>query len=1087
MKKLLFTFLLFMFYLFQTEIVSAQVLMNSSGSYSQDFNTLASSGATSTWTDNSSIANWFWQSTATGTTYAIDNGGSNSGGRKSYGTTASTDRAMGSLGSGSATVAYGILLKNTSGGTITDIKISYTGEQWRNGGNTTVQPLSFFYKTSTSAITDLTPSSNTNWTSFTSLNFSSLINTATATALDGNASANKTIFTNIPITGITINNDEYLMLRWQDVNDVGNDHGLSIDDITITWTISNATTPPSLTANTTNNSVDNSFDISFTDDATWRAAITSVNIGSSALTQGTDYEILPGILRLKPQGSNPLLTTSGSKSINITATGYLPATVTQEINSGVISLTNSTVNISGLFNTGVSRTVTATAKDQYSNAITGYQFKYDFSYINNNATTPEIYTIDSKQYTSNSTDSLFTNLTGSNGSATLSVAIPVIVDPNDGFSLQIQLNDGAANIGNLLSFTKLPPEITLTCSDPATTILYPSSSKNLIYQAKVVVVNDSSRLTSLNVNLSGSYTSTSIKSYGFKLIYSSNSTLDASDTPIDSVSSSATGSGELLHFINVSKNFTVGTAYLFITVDIETNPILNETFIAFISGNSNFNFGSNPSYGTGSFTAGLGHTIKPNPTMTELVVPKYFGAKTASSANTNRTPFAVCLKFENLIPNTTYNLKSGIDLTTAAATSFGAGQMWDGSAFSTNNLANAFTTNNDGNSAPVWIFLQPTGNASRFGGGQMHNIRIGVYTGATAPGSPTFVGTKTITTLDIASTPITTDTTDDGAFLYGTSPLSAGKYILVYDNESGTGDPLYAYQIRTSAPTQSTQTSLPREIDSVFMQAGTTIEGNWVAVIPGMYSGFTGVKRIESRNADNTVYAYNIDADGIWPSGANTSTALRKDVITITETDAKLDPNPFKTLNINALLQGSYDASISAMRAAVDDLGNFMFSPTITDTITIELRDANDPTINIATFSGAILNTNGTCEISGIPSILNNSYYIVIKQRNHIETWSSNPISFGASTINYDFTTDANKAYGDNQMEIAPGIFAIYGGDVNNDGLIDGSDLSDVQNDSNNFTIGYTVTDVNQDGLVDGSDLSMIQNNSNAFISIMTP
>lgn len=1082
MKKLLFTFLLFMFYLSQTGIVSAQILMNSSGSYFQDFNTLVSSG-TGTWTDNSSISNWFWQSTATGTTYTVDNGSSNSGGRKSYGSTASTDRAMGSLGSGSATVAYGILLKNTSGGTITDIKISYTGEQWRNGGNTSVQALSFFYKTSTSIITDLTPSSNTNWTPFTSLNFNSLINTSTAAALDGNASSNKTILTDIPITGITINNDEYLMLRWQDVNDAGNDHGLSIDDITITWTISNATAAPSLTANTTNNSVDNSFDISFTDDATWRAAIISVNIGSSVLTQGTDYEILPGTLRLKPQGLNPLLTTSGSKSISISATGYLPATLTQEIKSGDISLTNSSVSVSGLFNTGISRTVTATAKDQYSNAITGYQFKYDFSYTNNDITTQEIYTIDSKQYTSSSTDSLFTNLTGSNGSATLSVAIPVIVDPNDGFSLQIQLNDGSTNIGNLLSFTKLPPEITFTCSDPATTILYPSSSRNLIYQAKIVVLNDSSRLTLLNVNLSGSYTSASIKSNGFKLIYSSNSTLDASDTPIDSVSSFATGSGELLQFINVSKNFTVGTAYLFVTVDIESSPILNETISAFISGNSSFNFGSNPSYGTGSFTAGLGHTIKPSPTMTELIVPKYFGAKTASSANTNRTPFAVCLKFENLIPNTTYNLKSGIDLTTAAATSFGAGQMWDGSAFSTNNLANAFTTDNDGNSAPVWIFLQPTGNASRFGGGQIHNIRIGVYTGATAPGSPTFVGSKTITSLDIASTPITTDTMDDGAFLYGTSPLSAGKYILVYDNESGTGDPLYAYQIRPSAPTQSTQTSLPREIDSVFMQAGTTIAGNWVAVIPGMYSGFTGVKRIESRNDDNTVYAYNIDADGIWPSGANTSTALRKDVITITETDATLDPNPFKTLTINALLQGCYDASISTMRAAVDDLGNYVFSPTITDTISIEFRDAITPTTIISSFNSRILYTNGTCIIDGIPASLNDVYYIVIKHRNHLETWSSSPVSFSSDIINYDFTTSSSQAYGDNLAELIPGVWGIIGGDTDRSGFIDSDDMNIV--DNNNYNSGYLDADADGNGFVDSDDMNIVDNNN--YIGTVTP
>jgi hypothetical protein len=58
-------------------------------------------------------------------------------------------------------------------------------------------------------------------------------------------------------------------------------------------------------------------------------------------------------------------------------------------------------------------------------------------------------------------------------------------------------------------------------------------------------------------------------------------------------------------------------------------------------------------------------------------------------------------------------------------------------------------------------------------------------------------------------------------------------------------------------------------------------------------------------------------------------------------------------------------------------------------------------------------------------------------------------------------------------------IYAIYGGDASQDGVIDGTDMDMV--DNANIPpplIGYNVEDVNGDGVVDGSDMSMIDNNS---------
>ncbi len=280
-------------------------------------------------------------------------------------------------------------------------------------------------------------------------------------------------------------------------------------------------------------------------------------------------------------------------------------------------------------------------------------------------------------------------------------------------------------------------------------------------------------------------------------------------------------------------------------------------------------------------------------TVTELVVPRYFGSKTAASTNNARTAFAVCVKIEGLTPITAYDLKPGIGLVSEANTTYGAGNYWTGTVFSgTTSILNCFTTDATGNSGPVWFFIQPTGNASRFDAGQVHNLRLGwIPAGGVMPSAPLFVGTKTLTALDIALIARTPVTTDDGCFVKGSSlPPSNGKYILMFDNETGTGDPLFAYMIRPMVPTQATNAELPAEINDVYMQAGASVAGDYPAIIPIGANNPNGVRRVESRNADNSLFAFNTSSTGIWPSGANTTTALRRDVVTLTNSDTPLSP-----------------------------------------------------------------------------------------------------------------------------------------------------------------------------------------------------
>jgi len=133
----------------------AQVIMNFTGSYSQDFNTLSKVTGSTVWVDNSNIPNWYWKEAGanSNTSYTTGTGSSTGGDRYSFGSTNSDDRAMGSLTTASMTpVACGLLLRNMSGTTITNLKISYTGEQWRNNGNTVANTLEFSYFVSSTPI-----------------------------------------------------------------------------------------------------------------------------------------------------------------------------------------------------------------------------------------------------------------------------------------------------------------------------------------------------------------------------------------------------------------------------------------------------------------------------------------------------------------------------------------------------------------------------------------------------------------------------------------------------------------------------------------------------------------------------------------------------------------------------------------------------------------------------------------------------------------------------------------------------------------------------------------------------------------------
>ncbi len=227
--------------------ILAQISLTTLGTpYTQNFDTLLTTGTANTWTDNTTLAGWYSQfqlQVGSPTTYRADSGGANTGAIYSWGVAGVnvlTERALGSVGSGTpGNIFNAVRLVNNTGSTITSLVISFTGEEWRAGGcqptpcTPLAQKLDFQYQVANAGVITDSNTPTTGWLDHDPLDFTSPVpGTSTPAALDGNAAANRTALS--ATLTVTVNAGQEVWLRWQDVNDTNNDHGLGIDDLSVT-------------------------------------------------------------------------------------------------------------------------------------------------------------------------------------------------------------------------------------------------------------------------------------------------------------------------------------------------------------------------------------------------------------------------------------------------------------------------------------------------------------------------------------------------------------------------------------------------------------------------------------------------------------------------------------------------------------------------------------------------------------------------------------------------------------------------------------------------------------------------------------
>jgi photosystem II stability/assembly factor-like uncharacterized protein len=155
------------------------------------------------------------------------------------------------------------------------------------------------------------------------------------------------------------------------------------------------------------------------------------------------------------------------------------------------------------------------------------------------------------------------------------------------------------------------------------------------------------------------------------------------------------------------------------------------------------------------------------------------------------------------------------------------------------------------------------------------------------------------------------------------------------------------------------------------------------------------------------------------------------------------------------------------------------------DTITVELRSSTSPYGIVEsqkkyTGQGVASVIAFSTPINGIP------YFIALKHRNSIQTWSKTTQTFVSNALSYNFTTANTQAFGNNLINVG-GSWRIYNGDVNQDLTIDASDVSTVDNASFNSLSGYVTSDLTGDSFVDAADVSIVDNNANDNVSAVLP
>lgn len=255
---------------------------------------------------------------------------------------------------------------------------------------------------------------------------------------------------------------------------------------------------------------------------------------------------------------------------------------------------------------------------------------------------------------------------------------------------------------------------------------------------------------------------------------------------------------------------------------------------------------------------------------------------------------------------------------------------------------------------------------------------------------------------------IADDLAQDGGSLNSWSITFAGRNSnITYSWSPSTGLSNTTEVVTTASPaTTTTYTVVINDgISGCTTSASTTVTVN-PAPVPSISGNLTFCA------GDSTTLDAGLFTSYNWSTGKTTRTVSvnTAGTFTVTVTDANgctgiasatTSTNVCTlTLNLKAFIEGLYAGG--GLLNPVLLTSGISSDPTICDSITVELHDQTNPA-SIIISQKVALHTNGQAQLTLPGALVGGSYYVVIRSRNAIETWSKMPVTLSMIT-NFDFT-----------------------------------------------------------------------------------
>ena len=151
------------------------------------------------------------------------------------------------------------------------------------------------------------------------------------------------------------------------------------------------------------------------------------------------------------------------------------------------------------------------------------------------------------------------------------------------------------------------------------------------------------------------------------------------------------------------------------------------------------------------------------------------------------------------------------------------------------------------------------------------------------------------------------------------------------------------------------------------------------------------------QNHGNNYFNSGIFTDTIHNGGSNGCDSIATLILTVN--------NCSVTLNLKLYIEGFYTGNgfmVPLLYNNSQSNGDSLITdPTVCDTIIVELHDTIAP-YNLLSSTTTILHINGDATALFPGSFSGGTYYVAIKHRNAVETWSKEPVTIsGATTIDF--------------------------------------------------------------------------------------